>query len=289
MISPSAKRSPGRSAPLWQAIGLLWVVSVGNAETTLPLFDAHLHYRVEDAAHLSAEQIIATLDRNRVVGALVSIRPHPELERLAQLAPERIALFLDVYRTRMAKRYWMRDLNLPARIERRLDEANGRYRGIGELHLFAADAESPVLAALAQLAVERDLLLLVHGDREVVEQLFVQQPKLTLLWAHLGTDPRPQALSPMLRRYPNLYLDTSVRDDRFVDDAGQLSTQWRNFFIEHAERVLVGVDTHWTPRWYRFDRVATAIRSWLAQLPQEVAEQIAYKNGERLLSPAREN
>jgi predicted TIM-barrel fold metal-dependent hydrolase len=174
----------------------------------------------------------------------------------------------------------MHDRKLPARVAEAL--RSGIYRGIGELHIFAEDRESPVLAALVALAAEQDLILQVHGDVEVIEAIFAQEPDVTVLWAHLGTDPRPQALAPLLARYSRLFVDTSVRDERFVDNEGNLWRQWRRFFIAYQDQVLVGVDTFWTPRWRGYSDVLARIRGWIDQLPPDVADRLAYGNAARL-------
>jgi hypothetical protein len=248
----------------------------------LPIFDAHLHYTGVDAAALPPAVILAILDRNAITRAVVSGLPNRAVERLHAAAPQRIIPFLNVYRGPDPKRDWMHDAELPARARALLDAAGGLYRGIGELHIFAADAESPVLMALADLAAERGLLLQLHGDAAVIDAVFARQPGLTVLWAHLGTRPHPDALAPVLARHPRLYVDTSVRDGRFVDDAGRLKPVWRAFFIAHAERVLVGVDTYWTKRWQGFDAVAAEMRGWLRQLPPAVAAKLARENAAAL-------
>ena len=252
-----------------------------------PLFDAHLHYTGVDAAALPPEEIIAILDRSGITRAVISGMPTSAVERLHATAPERIIPFLNAYNAPGAKRDWMHDATLPARVAALLDAAGGVYRGIGELHIFADDAQSPVLLALADLAAERELMLQIHGDAAVIDAVFARQPGLTVLWAHLGTKPRPDAIAPVLARHPNLYADTSVRDGRFVDEQGQLRGEWRAFFAAHADRVLVGVDTFWTRRWKRFDEVAADIRGWLGQLSPAVADKLAHGNAARLFAEAK--
>ncbi len=249
-----------------------------------PLIDAHLHYTGVDAAELPPAAIIARFDANRIEAAVVSGQPQWPVEALARAAPARILPFLSVYRGPADKERWMYDPDLPARAEEALDR--GIYRGIGELHLFATDRESPVLAALVELAEARDLVLQVHGDAEVIETIFARAPRVRVIWAHLGTDPRPQVVGEMLSRYPRLFVDTSVRDERFVDAEGCLWPQWRRFFIAHQDRVLVGVDTYWTPRWRGFDEVVLRLRRWLDQLPPEVADRLAYRNAAELFGIA---
>jgi len=151
-----------------------------------PLFDVHLHYTGVDAAALPPEEIIGILDDSGVTRVVVSGMPTSAVERLHAAAPARIIPFLSVYNAPGAKRDWMHDEDLPARVAELLDAAGGIY------------------------------------------------------------------------------------------------PEWRAFFTEQADRVLVGVDTFWTRRWKRFDQVSAEIRGWLAQLPHEVADQLAYGNAERL-------
>jgi hypothetical protein len=246
------------------------------------LFDTHLHYTGVDAAALAPNEIIRILDLNAVSRALVSGMPSGVVERLYAAAPDRVIPFLNVYRGAGAKRDWMHDSSLPDWVARRLDESDGIYRGIGELHIFEQDAGSPVLLALADIAAARGLMLQVHGDAEVIDALFARQPELTILWAHLGTDPEPEAIAPVLERHPRLYADTSVRDGRFVDEQGRLRPRWRALFVARADQITVGVDTFWTRRWKRFGAVTDEIRGWLVQLPPEVADKLAYGNAEKL-------
>lgn len=261
------------------AAGLSFWLSVALASTQ-PLIDAHLHYTGVDAAELPPEQIIALFDHNQIEAAVVSGQPPWAVEALYREAPARILPFLSVYRGLTDKADWMHDQDLPARVAEAL--RSGIYRGLGELHIFAKDRESSVLAALVAIAAEQDLMLQIHGDAAVIEAIFAQAPKVTVLWAHLGTDPRPQVLAPLLARYPRLFVDTSVRDERFVDSTGRLWLQWRRFFVAHQDQVLVGIDTFWTPRWRGFSEVASRIRSWLDQLPPAVAARLAYGNAAQL-------
>ncbi|MBK1618534.1 hypothetical protein CKO42_08795 [Lamprobacter modestohalophilus] len=270
-------------------VGLVLMLAMGLnpwplAAAAQPLVDAHLHYSGVDAAELPPAQVIALFDRKRIQAAVVSGQPQWAVEALYRAAPDRILPFLSVYRGPADKSGWMHDPDLPRRVAEAL--RSGIYRGIGEIHLFAEDRQSPVLAALVAIAAEQDLMLQVHGDAAVIEEIFAQAPEVTVLWAHLGTDPRPQVLAPLLARYPRLFVDTSVRDERFVDDQGRLWAQWRKFFIAHQAQVLVGVDTFWTPRWRRFSEVTARIRGWLDQLPPEVAARLAYGNAARLFGLA---
>ena len=57
---------------------------------------------------------------------------------------------------------------------------------------------------------------------------------------------------------------------------------WRALLIRHADRFLAGTDTWVTSRWEALPGSVEEVRAYLAQLPPDVAEKIAYKNAERL-------
>ena len=247
-----------------------------------PLFDVHLHYNAEQRAALAPDQILDILESNGIEHAVVTSTPPENAHELAQLAPERIVPFLGVYRTRADKERWMHQPDLPGRVTDWLE--TGDYRGIGELHIFGRDRNSPVLERLVKIAVERDLVLMIHGDLAIIDRIFRIAPSARVLWAHLGADPDPTVLRAALARHPHgLFIDTSVRDQRFLDEDGQLLPEWRALFLDHPNRFVVGVDTYSLPRWQSFDEVAATIRQWLDQLPPSVARRIARDNARELL------
>jgi hypothetical protein len=47
---------------------------------------------------------------------------------------------------------------------------------------------------------------------------------------------------------------------------------------------MVGTDTYVPERWHYAPEHASWSRAWLSDLPRDVAENIAWKNGERLFS-----
>ncbi|MDX1351511.1 MAG: amidohydrolase family protein [Thiomicrorhabdus sp.] len=251
------------------------------SETKPVIFDSHLHYAGEDVKHYSPKQIFEIFDRNRVKYALVSSTPNDGTEALYDYAPDRIVPFLGLYRTLKDKRDWMWDETVIPRVEKALQR--GIYRGLGELHIFAKDRKSPVLKAIVQLAVEKNLMLQVHGDAEILDEIFSQAPSVTVLWAHLGTRPKAGYLREVLRRHPhNLYIDTSVRDKQLLE-GGRLSPEWRSLFVDYQDKFMVAVDTFSVNRWNTFDSVVNDIHAWLADLPPEVANKLAYDNAYNLL------
>lgn len=258
-----------------------WFVIVASLFPTAPaqalqaLFDAHLHYNLEDAAQFTPEAVISRLRSNGIQAALVTSRPPEKVLQLQARAPDLILPMLGVYRTPADKATWMHDAGLPGRVEEAL--ARGPWRGVGELHLFAEDRRRPVFVRIARLASARGLPLQLHCDPAVIDALFEQVPNATVIWAHAGAYPYPALLRDYLQRYPGLYIDLSVRDER-VAPGGEIDPEWELLLMEFPKRFMVGVDTYRTERWQRFAEAAGQIRAWLAQLPEEVSTSIAHRN-----------
>jgi hypothetical protein len=84
----------------------------------------------------------------------------------------------------------------------------------------------------------------------------------------------------MLRQHRQLWCDLAFRSDQA--SGGQVSAGWREAFLEFPDRFLVGTDTFTPERWHFVVEHARWTREWLRSLPPAVAEQIAWKNGDRL-------
>jgi len=261
-------------------IAVILVLLSFQANAQQELFDSHLHYGGEDVKHFSPKQVIEIFDRNQVKYAVVSSTPNDGTEQLYEYAPKRIIPFLGLYRTLGDKRDWMWDESVIPRLEKALE--SGIYRGIGEFHIFAKDCKSPVLKRVVQIAVERNLMLQVHGDADILDEIFEQAPNVTILWAHLGTNPNPDFLRSVLKRHSNnLYIDTSVRDKQLLQ-TGKLTPAWRKLFIDYQDNFTVAVDTFSVNRWNTFDLVVKDIHTWLSDLPPEVSKKLAFDNAYHL-------
>ena len=114
-----------------------------------------------------------------------------------------------------------------------------------------------------------------------MQRLFRQWPEARILWAHSGFEP-PAKVRELMRRYPNLRADLAVRSDVSAD--GKVDREWRAAFIEFPDRFMVGTDTFTPERWHYIPEHAAWCRSWLPDLPPEIAERIAWKNAEALLA-----
>ncbi|KVW98896.1 amidohydrolase family protein [Thiobacillus denitrificans] len=254
--------------------------AAGTVANPLPaMIDAHAHYAAPDAAALSPAAMLAKLDAAGVRRLVLTSSPPQLAQRLYQYAPDRVIPLLGVYGSDLNKAHWVHDTGLPTRVAAQLEE--GEWAGIGELHLFARDARQPVFEQLLRLATARKLVVMIHGNAAVVERAFAVAPEVRVLWAHLGTEPQPDLLAAMLARFPGLWIDTSVRDERIAPD-GHLLPEWRALFERHPERFVVAVDTFSVNRWQQYETVVAQIRSWVDPLPQPLKDNLLHDNAAQL-------
>ncbi|MFK7845624.1 MAG: TatD family hydrolase [Rhodothermales bacterium] len=247
--------------------------------TAQPLFDSHLHYTVEDAQRFTPQAIVNLLDSNAISYAAVSSTPSAHMNKLYQLAPDRIVPLLGVHHYSADKSSWTTDKTFISYLKKELER--GYWRGIGELHIFARDRHSKVFKQVITLASAWKLPLLIHGDPAVIDTLYEIAPDQPVIWAHAGTFPYPDLVSDYLRRYPNLSIDVSMRDERIATD-GIINDDWYELFVTYPNRVMVGVDTYTTSRWDELNSAVGTIRNWLAQLPDEIAVQLSFLNAAKL-------
>jgi predicted TIM-barrel fold metal-dependent hydrolase len=118
-----------------------------------------------------------------------------------------------------------------------------------------------------------------------VEILFRHDPMARVLWAHAGFI-SPEEVARMLDRYPGLWVETAIRHD--IGPGGDLAPAWKEVFLRYSDRWLVGTDTYVTSRWHRMKEIHAETRAWLARLPSEVAEKLAWRNGARLFGVSEE-
>jgi hypothetical protein len=248
--------------------------------------DAHLHYDRDDADLLTPAEIIAILDDNWVAKAVVTSQPPALVQKLHATAPNRILPMLGIYRAPADKQHWTGDRGVVASLERNLQ--SGTWCGIGELHLVTTQRHSPVLAQVVRIAADHQLPLMLHTEPAVIDHVFMTVPEVTVVWAHAGTYPYPDLLRDYLQRYPRLYADLSMRNERIAPD-GVIAENWAWLLMEYTDRFMIGVDTFHPGRWREFGTVQAATADWLAQLPPRVANAIAAGNADRIYAAACRN
>ena len=249
-----------------------------RAAEPLPIFDAHVHYSHDAVQLVPPKQAVQILRAAGLKGVLVSSSDDEGTQKLLAEAPDLIVPELRPYRTRADTSGWVQDPGIVAYLEARL--ARYKYVGIGEFHLYGAEADLPVPRRMVALARERDYILHAHSDVEAVNRLFAQWPQARILWAHSGFE-SPDKVRELLRRHPRLWCDLAYRSEHAA--GSRVDPAWRAAFEEFPDRFMVGTDTFTPERWHYIGSHARSAREWIATLPAPLVEKLAWRNAETLL------
>jgi len=253
----------------------------------MPLFDAHLHYSAPAWSVYPPETVAKILDSVGVRSGLVSSAPDEGTFKLRAVLGERIIPMLGPYRNVADVFSWARDPSIVPYVESIYRPRV--HRGFGEFHLLPGQLGLPTVRALLALAQREKLFLQPHADARAVAELLEYVPDATVLWAHAGVDATPDQIGALLDKWPKLSVELSLRVD--IAPNGTLDARWRDLLVRYRDRFMIGTDT-WTAggtftgneRWDAYAEIANGIRGWLAQLPTDVAEAIAYRNADRFLA-----
>jgi hypothetical protein len=263
-----------------------------------PLFDAHLHYNEEawngrEGPHPLAD-VLGRMQRNGVRAIVANSRPNDGTKSLAQAAETRragvtVVPFVRLYRNRADYTSWFRDESIFDMVQAELARgtAAGPFRGIGEFHLYdSANANGAIAKRLMVLAEEKDLAVLAHVDDVAIDLLMAHSPtqgrNLRLIWAHTGIGGAPAArVDQLFARYPRLMGELSYRPG-LACEGGKLCPEWRQLLLKYPTRFMIGSDTWVNQRWQYYDDLMRDYRTWLGDLPAEVARRIAWDNGASL-------
>jgi predicted TIM-barrel fold metal-dependent hydrolase len=253
---------------------------IGAGVAELPIFDAHMHYKQPAWEPYPVATVIELMDRSGVAMALVSSTPDAGTIRLWEYAPGRIVPELRPYHGDAGSGNWTKSPGMLDYIRERLESYD--HEGIGEFHVHNIDpADRPLLKAVAAMARSRDIPVHIHSGAAPVRLFYELEPGLTVIWAHAGMSEPPDVVGAMLDAYPTLHADTSYREREILGD-GELDPAWRAVILRHPDRLMVGTDTWVNSQWDDYEGLIALNRSWLARLPRDVAERIAYRNAARL-------
>ena len=246
----------------------------------MPIFDAHLHYNWEPAPYYPLDKVLTLFRQQHIMGILATSRPNDGTRALYEAQPKDLWVvpFIRPYRVRADVQTWMDDPSIEELIE--TEYRRGYYIGIGEFHLSGQAAATKWVKRMVDFAVEKNLYLHAHADDEALEILFAHNPRARIVWAHTGFSTAPEKVAAYLERYPALWCELSYRYG--ITSGGKLTPEWKALFERYPERFLLGSDTWINERWDSYGSTMDDYRSWLAQLPRDAAEKIAFRNAERL-------
>ena len=268
---------------IWAAVLIalaLAAPATARAQAPSPIFDAHVHYNLDIGRPVPVETVFELWRRAGIRGVLLTSRPNDGTRELLAAAPPEFqaVAFARPYIVASDVRTWFRDPAILAMIQNEL--ARGIYKGIGEFHIFGHDADSDGFARFVTLASQHGLWLHAHCDDYVIERIFALDPDARVIWAHTGMSTPAARVDELLGRYSRLYGELSFRDG--IVEGHTLSPSWRMLFTKYRERFLLGSDTWVAERWPEVPVIMQSYRNWLSQLPPDVAERIAWRNGATL-------
>lgn len=247
------------------------------ASQQMPLIDAHIHYSHDAWEMLPPEKAVAALRAAGLKQAFVSSSSDVGTQKLYAAAPDLIVPVLRPYRKRGETSTWHNDPTVGDMVADLL--AKNRYAGIGEFHVYGTDANKPVVRRVVQLAKKHGVFLHAHSDAEAVDLIFEQNPDARVLWAHSGFDV-PEDVTAMLAKHKNLWSDLAFRSEHGA--GGKVDPEWRKAFLAYPDRFMIGTDTYTPERWFYVADHANWSRTWLADLPKDVAAKIGHENARGL-------
>ncbi len=256
---------------------------IGPAIKDLPLFDAHIHYKKPAWDAFSPGTVLELMDKSGVAMALVSSTPDEGTIRLWKYAPNRIVPELRPYHGDIGSSNWTHDHGIFDYIVKRLDTYP--HTGIGEFHLHQVTPKDHVLLRkIAKEAIKRDIYIHVHSGKVPVQMLFSMEPELKIIWAHAGMSEPAEVVEEMMAKHKTLYADTSYRESDILASEGTIDPAWRKVLERFPDRFMIGSDTWVNSQWENYEELIAMNRKWLSLFPRHIAEQIAYKNAERLFN-----
>lgn len=252
----------------------LLVLAFWEQDLTPPIFDVQMHYNEDAWPGYTAKGLMKAMPKFNVQWMAVSSTPNEGTAKMIEANRQHVYPLFVPYRNREDRDSWLDNPQLIEWMTAELDR--GIYRGIGEFHLYNGRVDVPVVHRLVALSVERGLVLNVHGEADVIQQLLTFDPGIRLMWAHAGLKTQPQRVGQMLERYPRLYAELSHRGDIAPD--GHLAPEWRELFERFPDRFMIGSGTYNNEWWFKYSNTMRFAREWLQQLPPPLAERIAYRN-----------
>ena len=290
-----------RALSVLLATGLASLCVAASAQTagyTGPLFDSHLHYNEEawngQVGPHPLSDVLARMQRNGVKAIVANSRPNDGTKALAASPQTRAAgvtvvPFIRLYRNRADYNNWFRDDTIydMVQAEYARGTVGGPFKGIGEFHLYdSANANGHVAKKLMAFAEEKNLAVLAHVDDTAIDLLMANTPskgqKARLIWAHTSIGGAPASrVDELFARYPLLMGELSYRPG-LTCDGGKLCPEWRALLLKYPGRFMIGSDTWVNQRWQYYDELMQGYRTWLGDLPADVARKIGWDNGATL-------
>ena len=186
------------------------------------------------------------------------------------------------------------------------DKAHGEQTATGERYV-APDGKN--VAKLMSALEQRRVPVMIHWevydwnrDWPAFHALYSRFPEATFIWPHAGFASHEQ-VSTVLAAHRNVVVTLSKKErvntslsnagkgetlgEPVVDFCGRLLPEWRDLFAKYRDRFMFATDAHKDSRWSRYAEIVEEWRLILGQLPDPVAQSLAWRNAERIYATTR--
>lgn len=186
------------------------------------------------------------------------------------------------------------------------DKSHGEQTLTGERYV-APDGNN-VLRLLSALEPRR-VPVMLHWeaydwgrDWPEFHALYSRFPRVTFIWPHAGFASHAQVLT-VLSSHDNVMVTLSKKEKRadslsseeqsellgeaVVDQCGKLLREWLDLFGRYPDRFMFATDAHKDFRWAKYAQLVEQWRAILGQLPDPIAQSLAWRNAERTYTAAR--
>jgi predicted TIM-barrel fold metal-dependent hydrolase len=145
-------------------------------------------------------------------------------------------------------------------------------------------------------------------------KLFSKYPDINFVWPH-GGYAQAKIVNEVLNRHKNVYVTLSKRDlfyfdhkwrtytgedigayglsnlkwqdklgGSMLDNNGKINAEWFYLIQRFPDKFMFATDCHKMPRWGHYLRIVEIWREILGLMPEDMAENVAYKNAVKLFS-----
>ena len=259
-----------------------------------PIYDAHSH--IGGKAHL--KKIINYYKKVNIKKAMLFVELK-DVNEIKKRIPENFLLFSDAFKNKKKDNKYRLQKDHFSLLKKLLKDKS--IAGVGEFYSFLSihPSKDPIKTDLFSNELKKYLSFLnnnkviFHIHDELMDKkrqsIFALYPNIKFILAHCGYK-SPEELRLILKKNKNVYTDLSLISNYHFGPSKKwggpkvkidLSNEWKKILIEYSDRFLVGSDI--SKR--RADKLSVVIKDYrklLGNLPNNVAEKIAYKNFEKL-------
>ena len=268
-----------------------------SGEASPPFADVHIHFNWDQPEHVTAQEVVAILNKHNVVMAIGFSTPTEHILELNKAGGDIVIPFFSPYTTVRGRHTWFNDESVLIDARKGLEQKV--YFGIGEVHVISGIGprrDNKILNGLLKLADEFQVPFNIHTEAssyQFLETICQRYPKVRFLWAHAGGSLGPDHAEAIIKSCPNVWIELSARDPHhyggLIEDDGSLRKGWKQVMIKYPDRFMVGTDPVWNAhqvdRWYEadegwkhYEKFIRFHRELLEQLPPDVEKKIRLEN-----------